>query len=313
VVHLSEVQPIRHARFSALLARIARTRPLTTAIVHPCDAQSLQAAVDAAEAGLIIPILVGPEATIRAVANEAGLNIGAFRIEPTKDSQESAARGVALVRAGEARLLMKGDLHTDELLHEVVRAAIGLSAGRRLSHVYVLDVPDYARLLLVTDAVINIEPTLDEKRHVVQNAIDLAHALGIDMPRVAILAAVEVINPAMQSTLDAAVLSKMADRGQIVGGIVDGPLGFDNTVSPEAAREKGIVSPVAGSADILVVPEIEAGNILVKQMTFLGGADAAGVVLGATVPIILVSRADSVRTRVASCAVAVALAVGSVD
>jgi phosphate acetyltransferase len=305
---LPDVRLMRHARFRALLARATGAAPLTTAIAHPCDAASLQAAVEAAAAGLIAPILVGPEAKIRAAAEAAGLDIRAFRIEPTAHSQASAARAVALVRAGEARLLMKGALHTDELLHEVMRADTGLRTGRRLSHVYALDVPGYARPLLLTDGVVNIEPTLEDKRHIVQNAIDLAHVLGIETPRVAILAAVEMINPAMRSTLDAAALCKMADRGQIVGGILDGPLAFDNAVSPDAAGEKGIVSPVAGLADILVVPDVEAGNMLVKQMTFLGGADAAGIVLGATVPIILVSRAATARTRLASCAVAAILA-----
>jgi phosphotransacetylase/acyl dehydratase len=305
---LPDVRLMRHARFRDLLARATVAAPLTTAIAHPCDEASLSAAVEAAAAGLIAPILVGPEARIRAAARAAGLDIGAFRIEPTAHSHASAARAVALVRAGEARLLMKGSLHTDELLHEVMQADTGLRTGRRLSHVYVLDVPEYARPLLLTDAVVNIEPTLEDKRCIVQNAIDLALVLGIETPRVAILAAVELINPAMRSTLDAAALCKMAERGQIAGGIVDGPLAFDNAISPEAAREKGITSPVAGLADILVVPDIEAGNMLAKQMTFLGGADAAGIVLGARVPIILTSRADTTRTRLASCAVGAILA-----
>jgi phosphate acetyltransferase len=305
---LPDVRLMRHARFRELLTRATGAAPLTTAIAHPCDATALQAALEAAEAGLITPILVGPDSTIRAVAAAAGLDISACRIEPTAHSQESAARAVALVRAGEARLLMKGSLHTEELLHEVMRADTGLRTGRRLSHVYVLDVPGYARPLLLTDAVINITPTLEDKRGIVQNAIELAHTLGIEIPRVAILAAVEVINPAMQSTLDAAVLCKMADRGQITGGILDGPLAFDNAISLDAAREKGIVSRVAGLADILLVPDLEAGNMLAKQMTFLGGADAAGIVLGAQVPIILTSRADTTRTRLASCAVAAILA-----
>ena len=305
---LPDVRLMRHARFRTLLARATSAAPLVTAVAHPCDVPSLQAAVEAAAAGLITPVLVGPEAKIRGAATDAGLDIAGLRIVSTAHSQASAAQAVALVRSGEARLLMKGALHTDELLHEVMRAETGLRTGRRLSHVYVLDVPEYARPLLLTDGAINIAPTLEDKRHIVQNAIDLAVTLGIATPRVAILAAVEVINPAMQSTLDAAALCKMADRGQITGGILDGPLAFDNAIDPEAAREKGIVSPVAGRADILVVPDIEAGNMLAKMMTFLGGADAAGIVLGAKVPIILTSRADTTRTRLASCAVAAILA-----
>ena len=305
---LPDVRLMRHARFRDLLTRATAAAPLVTAIAHPCDAPSLLAAVEAASAGLITPILVGPEARIHDAASAAGLDIAGFRIVSTVHSQQSAAEAVALVRSGVAKLLMKGALHTDELLHEVMRAEIGLRTGRRLSHVYVLDVPEYDRPLLLTDGAINITPTLEDKRHIVQNAIDLAVILGIATPRVAILAAVEVVNPAMQSTIDAAALCKMADRGQITGGILDGPLAFDNAISPVAAREKGIVSPVAGQADILVVPDIEAGNMLAKQMTFLGGADAAGIVLGAKVPIILTSRADTTRTRLASCAVAAILA-----
>ena len=305
---LPDVRLMRHGRFRDLLTRATAAAPLATAIAHPCDAPSLQAATEAFMAGLITPILVGPEARIREAATAAGIDISALRIVPALHSQDSAAQAVALIRSGEARLLMKGALHTDELLHEVMRAETGLRTGRRLSHVYVLDVPDYDRPLLLTDGAINIAPTLEDKRHIVQNAIDLAVILGIPTPRVAILAAVEVINPAMPSTLDAASLCKMADRGQITGGILDGPLAFDNAISPDAAREKGIVSPVAGQADILVVPDIEAGNMLAKQMTFLGGADAAGIVLGAKVPIILTSRADTTRTRLASCAVAAILA-----
>jgi phosphotransacetylase len=296
---------VQHSWFKALLARVTGGPPVPTAIAHPCDAASLHAAVEAATAGVIVPILVGPEVRIKAQAKAAGLDITAFRIESTAHSHASAARAVALVHSGAAKLLMKGALHTDELLHEVMQADTGLRTGRRLSHVYVIDLPNYPRPLLLTDAAINISPTLEEKCSIV---INLAHVLGIAAPRVAILAAVEVINPAMRSTLDAAALCKMADRGQIVGGILDGPLAFDNAISAEAAHEKGIVSPVAGFADILLVPDVEAGNMLAKQMTFLGGADAAGIVLGAQVPIILTSRADTARTRLASCAVAVILA-----
>ena len=265
-----------HAWSRALMSRALGAVPLTMAVVHPCDEASLRGAVEAAASKLIVPILVGPEGRIRAAAAAAKLDISAFRLVPTTHSRESAARAVALVRGGEAKMLMKGALHTDELLHEVMRADTGLRTGRRLSHVFVLSVPGYARPLLVTDAAINIAPTLEEKVSIVQNAIDLAHVLGIETPRVAVLAAVETVNPAMPSTLDAAALCKMADRGQITGGFVDGPLAFDNAISPVAAKEKGIVSPVAGQADILLVPDIEAGNMLVKQMTFMGGADAAG-------------------------------------
>ncbi|HVE21703.1 MAG TPA: bifunctional enoyl-CoA hydratase/phosphate acetyltransferase, partial [Acidocella sp.] len=277
-------------------------------IAHPCDEVSLLAAVEAARAGLITPILVGPEAKIRAVAAAFSIDISQLRIEPAPHSHAAAARAVALVREGQAQLLMKGSLHTDELLHEVMAADTGLRTGRRLSHVYVMDVPSYPRPLLVTDAAINIAPTLADKQSIIQNAIDLAHILGIATPHVAILAAVETINPTMPATLDAAALCKMAERGQITGGVLDGPLAFDNAISAAAAAEKHIVSPVAGLADILVVPNIEAGNILAKQLTFLANADAAGIVLGAAVPIILTSRADDARARLASCAIAVMLA-----
>ncbi len=304
-VELPEVRLNRHQRFRTLLARATGQAPAIVAVAHPCDSASLGAVVEMAAAKLIVPILVGPEAKIRAVAAASSLDIGAFRIVDVPHSHAAAARAVALVRAGEAELLMKGSLHTDELMHEVVAPDTGLRTERRLSHVYIMDVPTYPRPLLITDAAVNIAPSLEEKRDIVQNAIDLAHVMGVEKPKVAILAAVETVNPAMRATLDAAALCKMADRGQITGGVVDGPLAFDNAVSPEAARQKGIVSPVAGQADILVVPDLEAGNMLAKQLSFLAGADAAGVVVGAKVPIILTSRADSERTRVASCAVAV--------
>jgi phosphotransacetylase/acyl dehydratase len=307
-IQLPDVRLMEHTWFRGLLTRALTAPPLATAVMHPCDEASLRGAVEAAANNLITPILVGPESRIRATALAAGLDISLFRIVSTAHSHESAARAVALVRAGEAKLLMKGALHSDEMLREVMHAETGLRTGRRLSHVFVLDVPGFARPLLVTDAAINIAPTLEEKASIVQNAIDLAHVLGIATPHVAILAAVETVNPAMRSTLDAAALCKMAERGQIVGGVLDGPLAFDNAISPAAARDKAIVSPVAGLADILVVPDLEAGNILVKQMTFMGGADAAGIVLGASVPIILTSRADVTRTRLASCAVAAILA-----
>ena len=294
-----------HGWREALLARCDGRAPIATAVVHPCDVVALQAAIDAAARGLITPILVGPEAKIRATAQAAGADISPFRLESTPHSHAAAARGVSLVRAGEAQLLMKGSLHTDELMHEVMDIDTGLQTARRISHVYIMDVPRYPRPLLITDAPINIAPSLEDKRDIVQNAIDLAIILGIAKPRVAILSAVETINSKLQSTLDAAALCKMADRGQIIGGVLDGPLAFDNAISPEAAAEKGIVSPVAGQADILVVPDLVSGNILAKQLTFLAGADAAGVVVGARVPIILTSRADPEAARIASCAVAV--------
>jgi phosphotransacetylase len=261
--------------------------------------------MEAAELGLIAPILVGPELKIRMAAEAAGADISAFRLEATAHSHASAERSVALVRSGEATLLMKGSLHTDEVMHAVADPACGLRTERRISHVYLHSTPAYPRPLLVTDAAVNIAPSLMEKRDIVQNAIDLAHVLGVEAPKVAILSAVETINPKLPSTLDAAALCKMADRGQITGGVLDGPLAFDNAINPAAAAEKGIVSPVAGRADILVAPDLVAGNILAKLLIYLAGADAAGVVLGARVPIILTSRADSRDTRITSCAVAV--------
>jgi phosphotransacetylase/acyl dehydratase len=309
-IELPEIRLSRHERYRDLLARCKGKPPVPTAIVHPCDALSLGAAVEAAAAGLITPILVGPEAKIRAAAKSAGADIGAFRLVDTPHSHAAAERAVELVRAAEAMMLMKGSLHTDEMMGAVVAKETGLRTERRISHVYLFDVPGYPRPLLVTDAAINIAPTLEDKRDIIQNAIDLAHVLGIALPKVAVLSAVETVTPKLVSTLDAAALCKMADRGQITGGMVDGPLAFDNAVSPQAARDKHIVSPVAGQADILVVPDLEAGNMLAKQLTFLAGADAAGVVLGARVPIILTSRADAERTRMASCAVAAELARG---
>jgi phosphotransacetylase/acyl dehydratase len=307
-MELPDVQLSRHERFRCVLAEAARGPAMLTAVAHPCDAASLGAAVEAARAGLIVPILVGPAGKIRAAALAAGVDIAPFRLVDAPHSTAAAAQAVALVRSGDAALLMKGSLHTDELLHAVVAPEIGLRTERRLSHVYLMDVPSYPRPLMVTDAAVNIAPDLEAKRDIIQNAIDLAHVMGIAVPRVAILSAVEMINPKLRSTLDAAALCKMAERGQIKGGLLDGPLAFDNAISPQAATEKGIVSPVAGRADILVVPDLEAGNMLAKQLTFLAGADAAGVVLGARVPIILTSRADAERTRLASCAVAVLLA-----
>ena len=307
-IELPDVRLGRHRRFRDMLARAAALDPVPVAVAHPCDAVSLAAVAEVAEHGLVIPLLVGPAGKIRTAAAQAGIDIGGFRVIDTPHSHASAARSVALVRSGEAALLMKGSLHTDELMHAVVASETGLRTKRRLSHVYLMDVPSYPRPLLITDAAVNIAPTLEDKVDIVQNAVDLAHVMGIETPRVAILCAVETVNSAMRATLDAAALCKMADRGQIKGGIIDGPLAFDNAVSIQAARQKGIVSPVAGQADILLVPDLEAGNMLAKQLSFLAGADAAGVVCGARVPIILTSRADSERTRIASCAVAVLMA-----
>lgn len=298
-----------HAAYERLIEVAAhQSAPITAAIAHPCSAAAIVSVCEAAEAGLIDPILIGPAARIAAAAEEAGVAIGGFRTVAAPHSHAAAEQAVALARTGEARLLMKGSLHTDELMGAVVAKDSGLRTERRISHCYLMDVPGYPAPLIITDAAVNIAPTLPEKADIVRNAIDLAHVVGIAEPRVAILSAVETVNPAILSTIDAAALCKMADRGQISGGILDGPLAFDNAVSVEAAAEKGIVSPVAGRAQILVVPSLEAGNMLAKQLTFLGHADAAGVVLGARVPIILTSRADSVRTRLASCAVAVLLA-----
>ncbi len=277
-------------------------------MVQPVDPASLQAAVAAAKAGLIVPILVGQADRIRAVAAAGTLDISGFRLVDVADAPAAAARAVALARAGEVQMLMKGDLHTDEFMHPVMSSQTGLRTQKHISHAYVLDVPDYPRLLLLTDMAINIAPTLLEKVGIVQNAIDCARVISIATPRVAILAAVEVVNPRLPSTVDAAALCKMAERGQIRGGVLDGPLAFDNAVNAAAAAEKGIVSEVAGRADILVVPDLEAGNMLAKELTFLAGAEAAGVVLGATVPIILTSRADSAATRMASCALGVLMA-----
>ena len=300
----------RHERdkFEPLLAAAEAIEPMPTAVAHPCSDAALRAAVEAAERGLIRPILVGPIARLRSIAASIGVDLAPYRVVDAPHSHAAADAAVALVRAGEARLLMKGSLHTDELLGAVVARDHGLRTERRLSHVFLMDVPTYPKLLLVTDAAINIVPTLEDKRDICQNAIDLARALGIARPKVAILSAVETVNPKMPSTTDAASLCKMADRGQITGGVLDGPLAMDNAISAEAAAVKGIRSDVAGDPDILLVPDLEAGNILAKQLTFMANAEAAGIVLGARVPIVLTSRADSVRARLASCAVAVLLA-----
>ena len=304
---LPEVRVHEHLRHRRLIGRCAGLKAALTAVVHPCDSTSLTAAVEAAREGLIIPILVGPETKIRAVAGAEKLDISAFRLVPVAHSHAAAAEAVAMARRGEVEALMKGSLHTDELMHEVVAPQIGLTTGRRISHVYLFDVAAYPRPLMITDAAINIAPDLDEKRDICQNAIDLAHVLGIARPKVAILSAVEIVTGKLRSTLDAAALCKMADREQINGAELDGPLAFDNAISIEAARTKDIVSSVAGQADILLVPDLEAGNMLAKQLTFFDGADGAGIVLGARLPIILTSRADPPRTRLASAALALLL------
>lgn len=298
----------RDERFQAFLNQAKGLAPVLTAVVHPCDRESLRGAVLAAEHGLIEPILVGPAAKLHKVASEAGLEINRYRIVDTAYSQESARLAVELVRKGEAEALMKGSLHTDELMGAVVNRECGLRTARRLSHVFRMEVETYAKPLLITDAAINIHPDLEAKVDIIQNAIDLAHVLGVAEPRVAILSAVETVNPKIQSTLDAAALCKMADRRQITGGVLDGPLAFDNAISADAARTKGIKSPVSGLADILMVPDLESGNMLAKQLEYLASAVPAGIVLGARVPIILTSRADNAETRMASCVIAVLMA-----
>jgi phosphate acetyltransferase len=289
--------------FARLLKRCEGLEPVTCAIVHPCDRDSLLGPLEAAKRRLIVPVLVGPEAKIRAVAAAEKADISAYRIVSTEHSHAAAEKAVAMARAGQVEALMKGSLHTDELMGAVVPSATGLRTARRISHVFVLDVPAYPRPLMVTDAAINIFPDLEVKADIAQNAIELAQVLGVETPKVAILSAVETINPKIQSTLDAAALCKMAERGQITGGVLDGPLAFDNAISEEAAKTKKIISPVAGKADILLVPDLEAGNMVAKQLQYLAGADSAGIVLGTRVPIVLTSRADNVRTRLASAAV----------
>jgi phosphate acetyltransferase len=292
-------------KYELLLTRCKQLAPVSTAVAHPCEAAALEGAMDAAEQGLITPILVGPAAKIREVAEKAKINLGKTEIIDAPHSHASAAAAVQAVREGRAQLLMKGSLHTDELLGAVVARETGLRTGRRLSHAFIMDVPTYHKVLIVTDAAINIAPTLEDKADICQNAIELAQSLGVPEPKVAILAAVETVTSKMPATLDAAALCKMADRGQIRGGLLDGPLAFDNAISKEAAKTKGITSEVAGDPDILLAPDLEAANILAKLLTFLANSDSAGVVLGAKVPVILTSRADSVRARIASCAVAV--------
>ena len=302
---VSTVAHTPHAKYERLIARAKQVPAATTIVVHPCDETSLRGAIEAAELGIIIPVLVGPRNKIAAVAAANGIDIGRFEIVDVAHSEEAAARAVQLIHQAKGELLMKGSLHTDELMRAVTSSKTGLRTARRISHVFVMDAPTYAETLFITDAAINIFPDLDAKRDIVQNAIDLFTQVGLGTPRVAILSAVETVTSLIPSTIEAAALCKMADRGQITGGLLDGPLAFDNAVDLDAARIKGIKSEVAGRAQILVVPDLEAGNMLAKNLAFLAKADAAGIVLGARVPIVLTSRADSVRTRMASCAVAV--------
>jgi len=292
-------------KYEALLERCRGLTPIPTAVAYPCEATALAGAIDAGKDGLITPILVGPAATIAEVAKAAGIALGDVKIVEAPDGRTAAAKAVELVRTGEAELIMKGSLHSDEILGAVIAKETGLRTGRRLSHVFLMDVPTYHKVLLITDGAINIAPTLEDKVDICQNAIDLCRTFGVERPKVAILAAVETVNSKMPATLDAAALCKMAERGQIRGGILDGPLAFDNAISKEAAKIKGIASEVAGDPDVLLAPDLEAGNMVAKQLSFLAKADSAGLVLGAKVPVILTSRADSLRSRIASCAVAV--------
>jgi phosphate acetyltransferase len=294
-----------HGKYDHLIARAKQVPAATTVVAHPCDETSLRGAVEAAELGIIIPILVGPSAKIIAVAKQHKIDIGRCTLVDAPHSGAAAAKAVELIHESKGELLMKGSLHTDEIMREVTSSKTGLRTARRVSHVFIMDVPTYSETLFITDAAINIFPDLDAKRDIVQNAIDLFTQVGLGTPRVAILSAVETVTSKIPSTIEAAALCKMADRGQITGGLLDGPLAFDNAIDPEAARIKGIKSEVAGRAQILVVPDLEAGNMLAKNLSFLAKADSAGIVLGARVPIILTSRADSVRSRMASCAAAV--------
>ncbi|MCL4760969.1 MAG: phosphate acetyltransferase [Burkholderiales bacterium] len=298
----------RHEKYQRLIDACKSLPPTPTAVAHPCDESSLRGAVDAAKLGLIAPVLVGPRARIEAVAKAHGIDIAGVPIVEAPYSQASAAKAVELVREGRAEALMKGSLHTDELMGAVVRKETGLRTSRRVSHCFVMDVPSYAETLIISDAAVNIAPTMEEKVDIIQNAIDLAHALRMPEVRVAILSAMETINPKVPSTVEAGALCKMADRGQITGALVDGPLALDNAISLESKAIKKIDSPVAGRANVLIVPDLEAGNMLAKSLSFLAGADAAGIVLGAKVPVILTSRADSVTTRLASCGIAALVA-----
>ena len=297
-------QALGTGKYERLLETCKTLAPVPTAVAHPCEKGALEGAVEAAQAGLITPILVGPRQEIETTAKAGGIDLGNLEIVDTQNSVESGKQAVALVREGRAEVMMKGSLHTDELMSAIVSREGGMRTGRRISHVFIMDVPTYHKVLVVTDAAINIAPTLEDKVDIAQNAIDMAVSLGVEKPKVAILCAVETVNSKMPATLDAAALCKMAERGQIKGGILDGPLAFDNAISSEAAKTKGIKSAVAGDPDILLAPDLEAGNILAKNLSFLANADSAGMVLGARVPVILTSRADSVRSRIASCAVA---------
>jgi phosphate acetyltransferase len=305
IPQLSQVEQTPVSKYDRLLMRAKQVPPAKTIVVHPCDESSQRAALDAAEAGIIIPTFVGPAEKILSVAHKHSLDLGPIEVVDAAHSDGAAAKAVELIREAKGELLMKGSLHTDELMRAVTASATGLRTARRISHVFVVDVPTHSETLFITDAAINIFPDLDVKRDIIQNAIDLFTQIGLGTPRVAILSAVETVTSKIPSTIEAAALCKMADRGQITGGILDGPLAFDNAVDPEAARIKGIQSPVAGRAQILVVPDLEAGNMLAKNLIFLSKADSAGIVLGARVPIILTSRADSIRSRMASCAAAV--------
>jgi phosphate acetyltransferase len=302
------MEAARHLKYQRLIDYCKNLPPLPTAVVHPCDRNSLAGAIEAAQMGLIAPILVGPRARIEAAAAESGAAIAEYPLVDAPFSEAAADAAVQLVREGRAEALMKGSLHTDELMRAIVKRDSGMRTGRRVSHCFVMDVPGHPNPLIITDAAVNIAPTLEEKVDIVQNAIDLARAMGIADVRVAVLSAMETVNPKVPSTLEAAALCKMMDRHQLTGGVIDGPLALDNAIDPEAARIKRIESPVAGRANVLVVPDLEAGNMLAKSLSFLAGADAAGIVLGARVPVILTSRADSVITRLASCAVAVLVA-----
>lgn len=301
---MNEASAPPRERYRHLIERAQATNPVATAVAHPCDDVSLEGAMQAARLGLITPILVAPTARLQRVAADAGIDLTGARIVAAEHSHDAAEKAVELVRNGEAQALMKGSLHTDEVMGAVVRSATGIRTARRISHCFVMDVPGHSDALIITDAAVNIVPSLEAKMDIVQNAIDLASALGLAEIRVAILSAMETVNPKVPSTIEAAALCKMADRGQITGAVIDGPLAFDNAINLSAAQRKGIRSPVAGRANILVVPDLEAGNMLAKSLIFLAGADSAGIVLGARVPIILTSRADSVESRLASCAVA---------
>ena len=301
-------KPVAHEKYERLIKAAQTQATIKVAIAHPCDDVSLEGAVEAARLRLIDPILVGPRERIRACAARAGLDISAMEIVNSEHSDDSAAKAVELVTAGRVEALMKGSLHTDELMAAVVSRQAGIRTARRISHCFIMDVPGHPDALIITDAAVNIAPTLDDKVDIIQNAIDLAHAMGVAEVRVAILSAMETVTAKVPSTVEAAALCKMAERGQITGALLDGPLALDNAISPKAAAIKNITSPVAGRANVLVVPDLEAGNMLAKSLSFLAQADAAGIVLGARVPIILTSRADSLLTRLASCAVAVMVA-----